>query len=241
MTFALPPQEQIVPLLQNGELEVLGILPNASNYTFLTRIAADGVEVRGVYKPRAGEAPLWDFPDGTLCNREVAAYIVATRLGWPAVPPTVLRDGPEGPGSVQLFVEFDPNEHFFTLREKHRDEFRRIAAFDAIVNNADRKGGHCLLGTDGRIHVIDHGVCFSADPKLRTVVWDFAGEPLPDGLADDLQGFEGSLRGGDLRASLESLLDGGELEALAARTAALAESRRFPVPGSGRPYPWPMI
>lgn len=241
MKFALQPDEQVVPLLQNGDLEVLGILPNASNYTFLARVAANGAEVKGVYKPRTGEAPLWDFPDGTLCNREVAAYVVARHLGWPAVPPTVLRDGPEGPGSLQLFIEFDPNEHFFTLREKHQEEFRRVAAFDAIVNNADRKGGHCLLGSDGRIHVIDHGVCFNADPKLRTVVWDFAGEPLPDELANDLQEFGLSLRGGDLRRSLESLLDAAEMDSLAARTSALVESQRFPVPGSGRPYPWPMI
>ena len=241
MTVAMRSDEGAVGLLEQGELEVLGVLPRASNYTFLARVAANGEEAMSVYKPRSGEAPLWDFPDGTLCNREVAAYLVARSLGWPAVPPTVLRDGPEGPGSVQLFVEFDPNEHFFTLRDRFAEEFRRIAAFDAIVNNADRKGGHCLLGTDGRVHVIDHGVCFHSEPKLRTVVWDFAGESLPDDLSADIERLSGELSDGEIGRSLAPLLQEGEVKALSARTRELSEGRRFPEPGRGRPYPWPMI
>ena len=126
-----------------------------------------------------GEAPLWDFPDGTLHRREVAAFELARALGWPRVPPTVLRDGPYGPGSVQLFVSFDPAEHFFTLEVEHADTFRRVAMFDLAANNADRKGGHCLLDADGEIWVIDHGVCFAVEPKLRTVIWTFVDEPLP--------------------------------------------------------------
>src|SRR5947208_9702031 len=163
--------EDVLRLLSEGEMEVLGLLPRASNYTFLARVRLGEDETYAVYKPREGEAPLWDFPDGTLCNREVAAYVVARSLGWPAVPPTVLRDGPAGPGSVQRFVQFDPHEHFFTMQDRRAEDFRRIAAFDAIVNNADRKGGHCLLGEDDRIYVIDHGVCFAEEPKLRPAIW----------------------------------------------------------------------
>jgi len=178
--------ELTLRLLTEGDMEILGLMPRASNYTFLTRIRLGDDECHAVYKPRDGEAPLWDFPDGTLCKREVAAFVVAASLGWPSVPPTVLRDGPEGVGSAQLFVDFDPRHHFFTLQEQRADDFRRVAAFDAIVNNADRKGGHCLLGRDGVIYVIDHGVCFGASPKLRTVIWDFAGDPIPAELLDDL-------------------------------------------------------
>ena len=228
-------------LLSKGEMEVLGLLPRASNYTFLARVRLGSDETYAVYKPRDGEAPLWDFPDGTLCQREVAAYIVAGALGWPSVPPTVLRDGPEGPGSVQLFVEFDAHEHYFTLQEERADDFRRIAAFDAIVNNADRKSGHCLLAADGRIHVIDHGVCFSTMPKLRTVIWDFAGQPVPPDLLADVEGLTGQLRKGSLGKELADLLEPGEIEATAARAEGLVRTGRFPHPGPGRPYPWPAV
>ncbi len=133
-------------VLATGELEVLGLLPNASNHTFLARATSADEELLAVYKPRRGEAPLWDFPEGTLCAREVAAYVVSRALGWPNVPATVLRDGPYGVGSVQRFVPHDPEEHYFTLAERFPEEFRRVAAFDMVVNNADRKSGHCLLG-----------------------------------------------------------------------------------------------
>ena len=141
----------VPPALARGELEILGLLPRSSNYTFLVRATGeDGDQALGVYKPQRGEMPLWDFPEGTLCRREVAAYVVARALGWPNVPPTILRDGPEGLGSVQTSVTFDPEEHYFTLQERFVEEFRAVAAFDLVVNNADRKGGHCLLGEDGR-------------------------------------------------------------------------------------------
>jgi len=222
-------------------MEILGLMPRASNYTFLTKVTLEGEERLAVYKPRDGEAPLWDFPDGTLCRREVAAYVVARALGWPSVPPTVLRDGPEGLGSAQLFVEFDPRHHFFTLQEQRADDFRRVAVFDAIVNNADRKGGHCLLGKDDRIHVIDHGVCFSPSPKLRTVIWDFAGDPIPGELLADVARLEVDLREGETCARLGELLDAMEVEATVRRTAALLRTKRFPLPGPERPYPWPAV
>src|SRR5712691_10814787 len=168
-------------------------MPNASNYTFLSEVADPERTVLAVYKPRDGETPLWDFPEGTLCRREVAAYVLSRSLGWPSIPPTVLREGPHGPGSVQQFIRFDPTEHFFTLRETRLDDFRAVAAFDVVVNNADRKGGHCLLGEDGTIWLIDHGVCFAVEPKLRTVIWDFAGDPLPESLCRDLGRLEQEL------------------------------------------------
>ena len=233
--------ELALRLLAQGEMEVLGLMPRASNYTFLARVRLGDAEAHAIYKPRDGEVPLWDFPDGTLCKREVAAYVVASSLGWPSVPPTVLRDGPEGIGSAQLFIEFDPRHHFFTLQEQRTDDFRRIAVFDAIVNNADRKGGHCLLGKDGEIHVIDHGVCFSSSPKLRTVIWDFAGDPIPEVLLADVARLEAELRDGPTRAALAGLLDPIELDATHRRTETIIRSKRFPLPGPERPYPWPAV
>ena len=164
---------EALALLERGTLEVLGLLPRASNFTFLARVRADQDQMLAVYKPRSGEAPLWDFQDGTLAAREVAAYVVSDALGWPWVPPTVLREGPQGTGSVQRFVAFDPSQHYLTMQSERADEFRKIALFDLVANNADRKSGHCLLAQDGRIFVGDHGVCFNVEPTLRTVIWDF--------------------------------------------------------------------
>ena len=229
-------------VLATGELEVLGLLPHASNHTFLTRAKREAEEMLGVYKPRRGETPLWDFPEGTLCAREVATYVVARAVGWPNVPATVLRDGPYGIGSVQRFVPNDPEAHYFTLRERFPAEFRRIAAFDLVVNNADRKAGHCLLGDDGRIYVVDHGVCFSEEPKLRTVIWDFIGDPLEEDVRADLRRLAGEVRSGPLRDELANLLAEAELEALASRALEVAAMTRFPEPGEDhRPFPWPPI
>ncbi len=235
-----PADEDVLPLLERSDLELLGLLPRSSNYTFLARIKhADDVLV--VYKPRAGEAPLWDFPEGTLCQREVAAYVVSQALGWPTIPPTVLRDGPEGVGSVQLFIPFDPSEHYFTLAERRLDEFRPVAAFDAVVNNADRKAGHCLMAEDGSLFFVDHGVCFHHEPKLRSVIWEFAGQPLPPTLVEDLRRFASELRAPGLRGELAPLLSPSELRALEDRTDALLRVCAFPGPGPDRPYPWPVV
>jgi uncharacterized repeat protein (TIGR03843 family) len=231
--------------LARGELEILGLMPGSSNYTFLATAHGENGEpdAMGIYKPRRGEIPLWDFPRGTLAQREVAAYVVAHWLGWPLVPPTVLRDGPEGIGSVQLFIEFDPDEHYFTLQEAHAEAFRDVALFDAVVNNADRKAGHCLLARDGRIFLIDHGVCFNEEPKLRTVIWEYLDEPIPAAKLDDLRRLAAALiePGDPLRQQLETLLSPAEIDATRARTEALLASRMFPEPGLERPYPWPPI
>jgi uncharacterized repeat protein (TIGR03843 family) len=227
--------------LRDGDLRVVGLLPRASNSTFLGEVADGSRRLPVVYKPRAGETPLWDFPPGTLCNREVAAFVLARALGWPNVPPTVLRDGPYGEGSVQLFVDFVPREHYFTLQERRPDEFRAVAAFDVVAGNGDRKSGHCLLGRDGSVWVIDHGLCFNERPLLRTVIWDFAGERLPPALRDDVGRVERDLREGALRDELLGLLTGEEVDAAAERAARLAAAGSFPQPGPGRAYPWPAV
>jgi hypothetical protein len=194
-----------------------------------------------VYKPRDGEAPLWDFPEGTLCRREVAAYVLAEGLGWPRIPPTILRDGPHGPGAVQLFVQADPREHYFTLRETRLEDFRTVAAFDILINNADRKSGHCLQDPDGTIWLVDHGLSFSVQPKLRTVIWEFSGEPLPQPICADLQRITADLESGRLRGDLLELIDEREVTATARRGRALVRSGRFPSPGPNRSYPWPPV
>lgn len=229
--------------LAHGELTILGLMPNSSNYTFLAKAETSEGSVLTIYKPRRGEIPLWDFPDGTLAQREVAAYVVARALGWPKVPPTILRDGPEGIGSAQLFVAFDPEEHYFTLQESHVDTFRDVALFDAAINNADRKGGHCLLSEDGSIFVIDHGVCFNEEDKLRTVIWDHAGEPIDAGRLEDLARLAAALDDlvDPIRLELEALLSSEEIDALRGRLDSLVADRRYPQPGPGRPYPWPPV
>lgn len=240
-------EEDVTRILTEGEMEILGLLPNASNYTFLVRITGadpaggSATTLLAVYKPRRGEQPLWDFPDGTLGRREVAAYEVAHTLGWPSIPPTIRRDGPEGEGSVQQFIEADQEQHYFTLQESGRDEdFMRIAVFDAIVNNADRKGGHCLLGEDGQIWIIDHGVCFAAEPKLRSVIWDFAGKTIPAELVEDMENLLTQLAENRLGLRLGELLEPNEVEAVSDRVRSLITSRTFPEP-RGRAYPWPPV
>lgn len=235
--------ERVLERLRTGELEPLGPLPRSSNATFLARIHGrdEGEPLLAVYKPRAGETPLWDFPEGTLCLREVAAYLLARALGWPRIPPTVLRDGPFGEGSVQVFHRFDPERHYLTLREERADDFRRVALFDVIVNNADRKSGHCLVDEAGRLFVVDHGVCFHVEPKLRTVIWDFVGEPIPPAMRVDLERVAEDLAAGPLRAELRPLLSSAEIRALERRSADLLGEGVFPEPGPGRPYPWPIV
>ncbi len=234
--------QRALRLLREGTLrETQGLLPWSSNYTFLMAIADSEIEGLAVYKPRRGERPLWDFPDGTLCQREVAAFLVSEALGWMLVPPTILRQGPHGEGSVQLFVGHDPSQNYFTFGPEHREQLMRIALFDLLINNADRKGGHCLLDRTGRIWAIDHGICFHTQPKLRTVIWDFAGEPIPPDMLADIKAFCGRLADGELRGALEEVLYRPEIDALRRRAARLAEAGTFAQPGPGRNYPWPPV
>jgi uncharacterized repeat protein (TIGR03843 family) len=241
--LSLPNLDAILETLTRGDLRVEGQFLWGSNYTFLAVAVGPAGEIRAVYKPQRGERPLWDFPYGSLAGREVAAYRTSATLGWDLVPPTVLRrDGPAGPGSIQQFLDLDPERHVFTFTEEEQQRLRPVAAFDYLVNNADRKGGHILLAPDGHIWLIDHGVCFHAEDKLRTVLWDFAGEPIPPDLLGDLERFaQGLIPGGPLTAQFEDLLDRDEVEALRRRAERLVTHPTFPEPGPGRPYPWPLI
>jgi uncharacterized repeat protein (TIGR03843 family) len=239
----LPPDERApasdaLSVLTHGDVELRGRLPWSSNATFLVTIGQDGEAMSAVYKPHDGERPLWDFPDG-LFLREVAAYRLSEALGWGIVPETVVRtDAPLGPGSLQRFVPADFSEHYFTLLDQpeHHGALRTIAAFDLVANNADRKSGHCLLGEDGRIWAIDNGLCFHAQPNLRTVMWDFCGESIPEALVRDIE------RVGLSPPVLDDLLHPGEVAALSRRAAAVAAQGVFPDPGPARrSYPWPLV
>ncbi|MFN8474326.1 MAG: SCO1664 family protein [Anaerolineae bacterium] len=234
--------EQVLETLESGKIEEQGMLPWSSNYTFLVTVSAGDLALPAVYKPRRGERPLWDFPQGTLCLRERAAYLVSAALGWLIVPPTVLRSGPRGFGSLQFYVDCDQEEHYFTFRDTCQPEAQRIALFDIVVNNADRKAGHMLRGYDGRIWAIDHGIAFHTDPKLRTVIWDFAGQPVPDDLLDDLERLQAMLKpSAPLREELGQLLSNAEMNALERRLKRLLADRFFPDPGPGRHIPWPPV
>lgn len=228
-------------LLRSGDIEVLGLIPYSSNYTFLARIVSGDSEILAVYKPQRGERPLWDFPHGTLAAREVAAFLVSEASGWEFVPPTVLRDeAPLGPGSLQLFIDHDPDRHFFVLVEDRLDDFRPFAAFDYVINNADRKGGHILEGRDGRLWAVDHGVTFHVEPKLRTVIWEFAEDPVGDEIDSALGRLEEALAGG-LESDLATLLTLQEARSTTARVRALRKNGRFPQPEGERPLPWPLV
>jgi uncharacterized repeat protein (TIGR03843 family) len=234
---------RVLQFLQQSEMSLDGLLPYSSNYTFLVTLSDDELTGMAVYKPRRGESPLWDFPRGTLCQREVAAFLVSNALGWNLVPPTVLRDGLQGLGMVQLYIDHDPDANFFTFRDELPPELPLIALFDVIINNADRKGGHCLRAPDGRIWCIDHGIAFHSDYKLRTVIWDFAGAPIPDEVLDDLKQLQSQLTSPEtpLHTTLTELLSPNELAALGKRLERLINNATFPEPGPGRHVPWPLI
>ncbi len=216
-------------LLLEGEISEASLTLWGSNYTFLVNVNNGGQGCQAVYKPRDGEAPLWDFPSGTLYKREYCAYLLSQILGWELVPLTVIRDGPYGVGSLQLFVEHDPQVHYYSLRDDHSEELKRIACFDLISNNADRKGIHCIQGADGHIWGIDHGLTFHAHLKVRTVIWDFAGEPIPEELLDDLETFGAKLGEPDGAAKeLVEQLHPTEFDALKQRIEWITAAREFP-------------
>jgi len=227
-------------LLESGRLELLGRMPWSSNATFLARLERGDARSLAIYKPRQGERPLWDFPRGTLCQREVAAHLVSEALGWAIVPRTVLRDGPAGVGMVQRFVEHDPEEHFFTLRDRFEAVFRRFALFDVVINNADRKSGHCLRDRDDHVWGIDHGVSFHHAVKLRTVIWDYEGAPIAPEELESLERLAAHLAG-EAGAELAGLLSRAERQALDERLGWLLAERVFPQPLTEYPYPWPMV
>lgn len=234
---------ELKDLLAKGRMGDYSLVPTGSNYTFYAMVS-DGIQGqrRVVYKPQSGEAPLWDFPTGTLYLREYAAYLLSEALGWGFVPPTVIREGVHGIGSVQLYVESDPMANYFTLRDGYREQMLQLCVFDVIANNADRKASHCLLGRDGCIWGIDHGITFHAQPKLRTVIWDYAGDRVPEPALKEVSHLVERFAEPDgLAEKLAPLLDSSEVEALCRRAQDLLQSGRFPFPGPRRSVPWPLV
>jgi hypothetical protein len=233
--------DAMASFLRRARITDCKLVPWGSNYTFAVALEdpdAEFDDTIGVYKPRAGEVPLWDFPDGTLYQREYASYVVTQALGWDFIPTTIIRDGPHGIGTVQEYVEPEPNVHYFNLRGRHQDELQRMALFDLIANNADRKAGHCFRGLhDARIWGIDHGLTFNVQPKLRTVIWEFVGDPIPDDLRQQLRTIACD---SDLAARLRLYLDPLEVHAFQARAARLADAGVFPEmnPRRNVPYGW---
>ena len=238
LTQPAPDGTDEAAVLSAGEIEILGRMPWSSNATYLVAVHHDGIEARAIYKPHRGERPLWDFPSG-LFKREVAAYELSEAMGLHLVPTTVLRDGPFGDGSVQWFVEADFRQHYFSMHETQpelHDQFRNMAVFDYVANNTDRKSGHCLLDSKGRIWGIDNGLCFSAEFKLRTVIWEFGGEPLDEAHVAVLEPLVSTV---PLRVA--TLLDADEAHAISERAAELLDAGTFPIDHSGRRYPWPLV
>jgi len=225
--------------LLDGDLEILGRMPWSSNGTFLVESCLGGETAKAVYKPHRGERPLWDFPSG-LYQREVASYELSAALGWDIVPRTVVREeAPLGVGSVQQFVDANFEEHYLTLYEdeRHHDAFRTVCVFDILSNNTDRKSGHLLLGEDEHIWAIDNGLSFHHEFKLRTVIWEFGGEPIPERLLDDVA----ALVDAGLPDSFATLLDVFERDAVLTRARAVLAEKTFPIDTTGRRYPWPLV
>jgi uncharacterized repeat protein (TIGR03843 family) len=235
-------EETLKEVLEQGEIELKGRFMYGSNFTFLVNVTYAGEQIPAVYKPMRGEQLLWDFPEASLAGREVAAYLVSQALGFGFVPLTILRDGPFGPGSLQQYIDHNPNLHYFTFKPADRARLRPVTLFDLLVNNADRKGGHILLQKRTRkLYLIDHGLCFHEEDKLRTVIWDFAGEVIPPELITALKTFRNLLSLG-LAAELGQYLTPGELTAFEKRLEALLANPIFPAPPEDRrPFPYPPI
>jgi uncharacterized repeat protein (TIGR03843 family) len=231
--------ERVLSVLTDGHVEIIGRIVPSSNLALLVQVGTGDDALPAVYKPLSGERPLWDFEPG-LHRNEAAAYVLSDWLGWDLVPPTIIReDAPVGVGSIQLYIDSDPSDHYFTLYDRApetRAQLRALAAFDVVANNADRKSGHVLRGTDGRIKGIDQGLCFAAEDKLRTVVWDFAGEPVPP----EVLGVIAPLLN-DLPPGLDELITVSEIEALQSRVRRLLRTGVYPTDRSGRRVPWPLV
>lgn len=239
VTSTVDPRDgRALALLRQGEVEILGRMPWSSNGTFLVRAHLEDDHTMAVYKPQRGERPLWDFPPG-LWRREIAAYELSEALGWGLVPPTVHRRGPLGDGSVQFFIAADFDEHYYTLsgHPAHREAFEKICAFDLLSNQTDRKGGHCLLDRRGRIWAIDNGLSFHSEFKLRTVIWEFGGDRIPDALLAEVH----RLVDRTLPESVSRWLTEPEREAVLRRARTVLSEGRYPVDSGGRRVPWPMV
>lgn len=239
-----PDDALILKTLQTGEIKVEGQFMWGSNYTLLCDVTCEEEILKAVYKPTQGERPLWDFPGETLAGREVAAYLISQYGHWNFVPPTVYRkDGPSGAGSFQLFIEHDPEYHYFKFSPEDREKLKPVALFDAVINNTDRKGGHVLVDSEKHFWLIDHGVCFHAQPKLRTVIWDFANQPIPEKLCQQITELRQKLLPGQtLHTELSAYLSSVEIIAMIGRINKLLKERVYPQPFDKRySYPWPPV
>jgi hypothetical protein len=238
-------KHNILSALQEGSMQLEGQFVYGSNYTFMAICQFEGQSIKAVYKPTQGERPLWDFPNQTLARREVAAYILSDGLGWDLVPSTVFRSSetPMGPGSIQVFIEHDPQYHYFTFEDQDKKRLPEVMLFDHLINNADRKAGHLIIDPNGNLWLIDHGLSFHVEDKLRTVIWDHAGEPIPEHLLKDINNLIHKLHlGTPLYHSLQSHLTAQEIQALIQRADHLLQSRIFPLPPEDRrAYPWPLV
>ena len=242
--ISMIPFEQVMASLEKGDIEAEhGLIRWSSNYTFLIAVKYNDMEINAVYKPQSGERPLWDFPDGTLCYRERAAFITSEALGWSLVPPTMLREGPRGIGSLQFFVDHDPEYHYFAFDKSLLPQLYKLALFDIIVNNADRKGGHCIVDANDHVWGIDHGITFNATHKLRTVIWNFAEQPIEEHYLNDLAQLSQCLENeqNPYTCELQSLISPGEMRAFKRRIDKLLLTKTYPTPGPGPNYPWPPV
>ena len=234
--------DEIEMRLSDWPITGIGLHPGGSNYVFVVRLADGDAEIYGIYKPAAGERPLRDFPYGTLHHREWAAYVLANQLGWPAVPPTIVRDGPHGVGSVQLFIDADFTKHYFNLRDERLDDYLPVAMFDVLINNADRKGGACLLDAQDQLWAVDHGLTFNPLARMRTVMFEFNGMSYPDDLIESTRDLVGRLENDDdLRHKLQGSLEAHEVDSLARRARSMIDDGVFPDLDPNWNVPWPMI
>lgn len=231
---------EVHQLLRHGEITKAELIPWGSNYTFCVSLVFEGQEGLGVYKPRRGERPLWDFPSGTLYRREVAAFITSQAIGWPFIPPTLIRGGPHGVGSIQLYVESEPLRSIRDLQRAEDLDLARIAVFDFVTNNADRKAGHILRDAEGRLWGIDQGLCFNTDPKVRTVLLHFCGQPVPPTILEELRSFRHDVARCDgLTRAMCALLERDEVDAFVRRVDWILERRVYPTLNPHRSVPWP--
>ncbi|MBI3040112.1 MAG: SCO1664 family protein [Chloroflexi bacterium] len=234
-----PVMTQICHFLERGEITTCDSLYFGSNGVFLVALRNEGKMIRAIYKPCRGETPLYDFPDGTLYKREYAAFLISQALEWFLVPPTVIRSGPHGIGSMQWFVDTKNRVDYDSLRTRYLSRLKQVALFDYLVNNADRKAGHCLEGKDGRLGLVDHGLTFNTVPKLRTVIWDFSGQPISKKLVSDVMALQEKLKQEkSLREALYRLLAVSEVEALEFRLQKIIDNPVLPYPESRRSVPW---
>jgi len=236
--------DRIIETLREGSIQIEGQFTFSSNHTFLTSVEFEESSCKAVYKPQRGETPLWDFPPDTLANRESAAFLISEALSWGYVPPTIIRaNAPFGRGSLQWFIPHNPEINYFSFSEKTKENLRPVVVFDLIINNADRKGSHVILDEQGKIWLIDHGICFHQEPKLRTVIWGFIGESIPDEIIYDLHLLDDKLASNSpLIGELGMLLSSQELFSLKMRVEQIIRDPFFPAPDkNSRPFPFPLV